>query len=292
MLRSPYRSMTLPDSTKKRDRLLGVLTDVENSAASVKSAAQKVVESATFSEGLARHLRPVIEGLPDDTSLPDSEWTNLTDAYGAHAKTWLDLAGWGSTASASTASVTLTTAVSPVFTSYVIKTTPSLDAFHSFLLRPGLIDEVRAAMHEFDLDKAHEASRSALDLLDEAHAALVRPPTASPSPAAVLILARESTQAAIATLLRRRPRQDAAGRPADKIASIGDQCGKDGLEPAHFERIGRDFTTILSQLSESKQAALELKEIERLFHEVLRFFRALLESLDCSKLRSDRAIRL
>jgi hypothetical protein len=174
---------------------------------------------------------------------------------------------------------------SPVLSSFIPGGSPALTTFKFHLQRPSLVDEVRQAMRRFDLDQGPPGNRSALDLLNEAVATHARPPSATPSPAGVLLPARESLNVALAELLRRRPQQKRAASPESKVASIGAQCGLDRLPLDHFELLGRELRTLLDKLSGGKQDSVPVPEIARLLDEVLHFHKAFLSSLNRAKLR-------
>ena len=275
--------------SKKKRGLLRALSDAEESADSLKERAREVAEAANYSAGLARHLRPVIDAVEDDQALPADFWTDMTDAWESYTdqtQATVDLMGWASTSSATTASVTLTTFVnSPSLITHIGRKSRPVQELSSYLHRPSLIDEVRTALRDFDLDKESSGNRSAVDLLNEAADALSLPTANSAGATAVLLSARESILTAIANLLRRRPGQEPAKRNQEKVVSIGAQCGRDGLALTHFERLGRDLAILLDQLSAAKQAALDLPGVTRHFDEVLQFFKAFLASIDQSKLR-------
>ena len=274
--------------TKKRDKLLDVLTETETTASSLKERAQEVVGSAEFSEGLARHLRPVIESVSDDSALPSQVWTDLTEAWEANnvqTASAINIMASAPSSSATTAAATLTTTASTRILSAWTKREPEqFEALRSFLHRPSLIEQAKALSRQLALDHTYVGSRSALQLLGDAAAALARPAGPSPAPTGVLITAREAVQVALASLLKRRPRQEPTGKPVAKVVSIGEQCGWEGFQPGHFERIGRDLTRLLSRLSAGKDRDFDSNEVQGLWDEVLQFFVAFLGSLDPGKL--------
>jgi hypothetical protein len=276
-----------PDRKKE---LLRILDDAERAASSVKSKGHDLVESATYSEGLVQHLRPVLQDLPDDSALPAETWEDLIDAWEGHAVQLGSVFKVMHSAEplffATGAAASLTTTTSSIaFSSYVIKPSPSLDALNSYLVRPSLLDEVRGALRRLELDRIRPGTRSPLSLLDEAADAIARPSASPPSPASVLLPIREAILATVASLLQRRPEQERAPKAADKILSIGRQCGLDGLDTAHFERLGRALTSLLERLSGAKQSPLTRTDVNREFDSALKFLKAFLTSLSGSKLR-------
>ena len=275
-------------SDQRKRKLLEVLTNAQASAGSLKERAQTIGESAGFAEGLAQHLRPVIEAVPDDSALPGDLWADLTGAWEAQNKqatAMFTVMPSAPSSSATTAAATLTTTASARVLSGGVSPPQELRKLRSYLHRPTLIEEVRRLAGEFGLDHAHSGGRSALQLLEEAADAMARPATVSPAPTAVLITARESIQTALASLLQRRPIQEAAGKASEKVVSIGRQCGRSGLPPGQLDRVGRDLGRLIRRLSEGKERDLAPSEVAGLFDEVLQFFMAFLSSLDPSTLR-------
>jgi hypothetical protein len=147
------------------------------------------------------------------------------------------------------------------------------------------MDEVSEAFRRFGLDQASGGGRSPVELLKEAHSALSKPGDSVAGPAAVLVPARESVDSALAALLRRRPTQEPAGTPLEKVSSIGRQAGIQGLPSGHFERLGAEVVELRNRLSGAKQAQMSDVEVRRLFDTVLRYFESLLAGLDLAKLR-------
>ncbi|PYM23226.1 MAG: hypothetical protein DMD78_12530 [Candidatus Rokuibacteriota bacterium] len=124
-----------------------------------------------------------------------------------------------------------------------------------------------------------------MELLNEARAALELPAFQEGGPASVLLPLRECINGAISELVRRRPRQEPAGKTREKLASIGTQCGRSGLDKSYFDRIAADADLLLNQLSGSKQAGIPREHVNELFHRGLLFINSLLESIDESRLK-------
>jgi hypothetical protein len=272
-----------------KEKLLTVLGDAETSNAALKKKAQGVAEVAGFAEGLARHYRPIIEQLPNDSALPTQVWTDLTRGWEEQnrlATSAFSVITSAPSSSATTAAATLTTTGSTEMLTAWMPKSRELEALRSYLHRPDQVEKVRSLLRTFGLDRAATGSRSSLDLLDEASAALARPSGLSPGPTAVLIAAREAIQVVLADLLPRRPTQEATGKSGHKVVSIGAQCGRNDLPTDHFERIGRDVARLLDRLSAGKSGALTSDQVTTLFDEVLQFFEAFLESLELARLKS------
>lgn len=276
-------------SNDRKNELLAVLTDAETSAVSLRHRAQEVAESARYAEGLAHTLRPVIESLSGDSALPNDLWLDLTGAWRAQREqdvVTFNAFGSSTVSSATTAVATLTTtAASRVISEWVVPSDRHVETLKSFLHRPSLVDEIRQAMKEFALDSTHRGSRSPVDLLDEAASGISRPAGDGPAPVGTLIASRGSLEASVAVLLLRRPRQEPARNAKAKVVSIGQQCGLDGLNTDHFERLGNRYAKLLDSLSGAKQGAVTSGQVDAYFDEVLQFFSAFLGSLDHAKFR-------
>jgi len=139
-------------------------------------------------------------------------------------------------------------------------------------------------LKKLDLDHRAPDRRSPVDLLNEAREAMERPAT-DDSVTSILIPLRESIEAAIAELIRRRPQQEEAKKTPAKIISIGQHCGKAGLASGHFERKGDEAAELLNKLSGTKQAGLDRIRLTSLYQQGLLLLVALLESVDGSKLK-------
>jgi hypothetical protein len=174
-----------------------------------------------------------------------------------------------------------------VFVQRASRVDPAVVAELSALLhRPALFDEVLNQLRTFALDASPPGRQSAAEKLLEARRALERPAAESPAPTAVLVESRESINIPLDTLLRRRPEQEAAGKTVDKIVSLGKQCGLPEFGIDHFRRIGTDLAELVNRLSGAKQNTLDIGQVSKGFDDVLEFYRALLSSLDLSKLRA------
>jgi hypothetical protein len=147
------------------------------------------------------------------------------------------------------------------------------------------MDDVRNCMLRLGLN-IRVASRSTLELLEDAKLALDQPQTPNADEALpVLIALRESILSSLDQLIKRRSIQEPAGKIQEKIKSLGNQCGRPSLQSSFFDRLGTDGADLLNRLSGKKQATMPRSEIMNLFNEGLLFLRTLLEALDETKLR-------
>jgi hypothetical protein len=129
-------------------------------------------------------------------------------------------------------------------------------------------------------------ARSALDLLNEAQAALEYPVDKDVSPTSVSISLRESINAAITELIRGRPVQEKAQGWNDKVLSLGRHCGHSGVPTAQFQRLGAETENLMNKLSGHKQGSVSRDAMNELFIEGINLLNALLDSIDESKLKA------
>ena len=79
--------------------------------------------------------------------------------------------------------------------------------------------------------------------------------------------------------------QEPAGKPGEKIESLGRQCGRGDLPLAHFVDLAASAKRILDTLSGAKQANLSREQVSEVFYQGVTFLNTLLESLDETKLK-------
>jgi len=263
-----------------------VVQEADQANASVQSQAQQIVGDASLTRDLARPLQQWACSLPDDSALPGDSWQGLIGAWSANRdqarRLSLDLTR-ASTFSGTTFSSALTTSVTVTLSSGIINPPlPPIAEIQTILQRPVRFQEALQALTAFGLNVGFTGSLSATELLEAAHAALTRPSGSEVAAASVLIPARESLDAALAALLRRRPKQEEA---KSKVVSIGDQCAKDGFDAGHFLRLDSDLALLRKRLSESKQQIMGRWAISVAFNDVLLFLISFLKSLDSTKMK-------
>lgn len=86
-------------------------------------------------------------------------------------------------------------------------------------------------------------------------------------------------------LLRRRPNQEPAKGVGDKVKSIGNQCGRAGLDGAHFEHLAAQADLLRREFSEAKQAKLPRERLKELVNRGLLFLDAFMTSIDETRLK-------
>jgi len=256
---------------KMKDKLLRLLSHVESKAEHLEALGRDIVQSARLSRDVAGPIRDIALQVPSDGVLP-RDWARQLENW----QSWHDVAG---ELEKSGTAVKSFAAVSMAATSYSCATftTVPLTSFASLqieadiegararlrytLERFPLVDDALAEMRRLRLDAHGGNYRTPVELLDEARGALDRPAVQDGGPVSVLIPLRECIHSTISELLRRRPTQEPVVKVADKLASLGRQCSRPGLEEAHFERLGADADGLLNGLSSAKQVDMPRQQL-------------------------------
>jgi len=280
------------DPTPHKDHLLSVLAQTVDSAKSLQSQAQDAVEQAKRTGDVAASFKEVIAAAPSDNVIPAPMWAQLTKAWEAQrdqTKEGVRIFQGLPALSATTASVTLTTTLSvATFGPWLAQEgLVAANRFHAVIHRPNETQDALQGIDRFNLNAPGSLGRAPKDLLAEGYQALTRPAGILPSPAAVLIPVREALNTILAALIRRRSVQEPASKHADKVISLGRHCARTNLPSDHFERLAADYVRLQDRLSSSKQAALSPTEVTSRYDEALLFLKALLDSLDSSRLKAN-----
>jgi hypothetical protein len=144
-------------------------------------------------------------------------------------------------------------------------------------------DRVLELMRKFGLDQASPGKKSPSEQFKTAWTAFQRP-LIQDSPITSLIPIRQCINDAIAALLRRRPKQEAAKRPDDKIRSICAQLSWD-ISDERIESLAKRWKPLKKELSSAKQDDLRREESGSLLLRATLFIRELLLYLDPKKLK-------
>jgi hypothetical protein len=233
---------------------------------------------------MARPLHKWAVSQPDSALSPE-RWRDLTAAFDAvpdQGRRLSNNLSGASTFSGTVFSSALTTSVTVVVGGII--NSPEIAELNVTLERASRLDEAISALTAFGLHVGYPGSRSPTTLLAEAHAALAKPSGPDVLEAAVLIPARESIDAALAALLKRRPTQEEA-KPS-KVVSIGHQCGRADLDADYYPRLDASLVKLQQKLSGAKQKKMERWEVSIAFNEALLFIIAFLKGLDPAKLKS------
>jgi hypothetical protein len=281
---------------KRKDKLVRLLSDVETQAQRLETLGQDIARSARLSRDVVSPVRDLVSQLPADV-LTSGHWDRLVESW----RLWQIKAGELATShtavnSFNAVSFTVTSTSSEAI-AVVVRSSPlssqipadiesTMSRFHQTLERFPLIDNARSSMKRLRLDVRRGSKRTPMELLNEAQEALERPVSQEGGTVSILIALRECIHSTIGDLLRRRPTQEAAARFRDKLASLGRQCARPGLQEPHFDRMAADADVLLNDLSGTKQADLPRQQLIKLFHRGLLFLNALMNSVDESRLRS------
>jgi hypothetical protein len=271
-----------------RDELIKVVQEADQANASVQSQAQQIVADARLTRDLARPVKQWACSQSDDSALSSEAWQTLIGSWVANCEQARRLSlnlTQASTFSGTTLVSALSTSVHLEFDSVPLGNPPPapIAELRTILQRAPLFDEAIQALTAFGLQVGFTGSRSATELLTEAHGALMHPSGPEVAAASALIPARESIDAVLAALLRRRPQQEEA--KSGKVVSIGGQCRKDGFDADHFLRLEANLAILRKRLSEAKQQRMARGDVSAVFNEVLLFLIALLKCLDATKMR-------
>lgn len=286
--------MTDEPAKKKKEELLRLLEDVESQAQRLERLGGDIVLSARLARDVAGPVRELVSQVPPNDLLCNP-WERGAESWRAWQVGAGELETYRTTVNSFNA---LSLAVANTSSEAVISFTlppPSSQIqadveraqsrLRQTLERFPLIEDAVASMRRLRLDSRVGGYRTPVELLDEARGALERPIFRDGGPVSVLITLRESINAVISELIRRRPTQERAAKVRDKITSLGHQCARPGLEEAHFERLAADGDPLLNTLSQAKQAEMPRQEPNDLFRRGLLFLNAVLNSIDESRLR-------
>jgi hypothetical protein len=283
------------DSRMKKEELLRLIGDADAEAHRLESQAQEVVQFSRFIQDVTEPLRDIV-GLAPVDALALEEWDRQVEGWRSWHETTRQLSNSitaCSTYGALTEAVTNTTVsgVMPVFGDGLSALAPppafqaSKTKLFQTLERFPLFDRALASMRRLRLDWRGGNSRTPTDLLQEAKGALERPVIADGGPVSVLLPLRESIDAVLTELVRRRPTQGQVKGWSRKIVSVGGQCAMPAMPANHFERLGTDAETLMNELSGAKQTDMSRSQLAEFFNRGLLFLNALMDSIDESRLR-------
>jgi hypothetical protein len=266
---------------------------MEWKAESLEGLAQDTVQHARFARDAAGPMRDIVSQLPADSLLP-KQWEDQKQVV----RSWLEVAGQVQTTrtlintfgATSYAAINTTSSTLFMKVGSIQSPTPIMQVatakLNQIFERTPLVETARASMRRLRLDDRGESDRQTpLEILDQAKAALDRPSLPERESLSVLIGLRECINAAIGKLLLRRPRQEPASKPRDKLTSLGCQSARPGLRVGHFEGLATEWDSLSNDLAGAKQGRLSRQQVSELFNRGVLFLNALLESIDETKLR-------
>lgn len=283
------------DAAKQKEELIRLLGDVDQEAEKLEALGHDIVQFARFTRDVARPLVDLVTQLPE-SELPPSEWRRQVCGWQSWHESARQVQGSHTNVNSFVAlsSAVANTTVSGVMTvfsdaPYASPSPPPIEVPKTKLFqtldRFPLVDRAVASMRRLCLDTRSGGSRAPLDLLNEARGALERPAVGDGGTTSVLIPLRESIDATITELVRRRPSQGPVKGWNGKIVSVGSQCGRPSLPSGHFSALGTDAETLMNQLSGAKQAGMSRDQVSEYFNRGLLFLNALMDSIDETLLR-------
>jgi hypothetical protein len=153
---------------------------------------------------------------------------------------------------------------------------PERVAVNRALENSQVINKAKWCIRNAGLDQPGGGRKGAMELLGEAESDLK---LGSPRS---LIAMRECIHVIVGELNRLRPTQE---KVADRIVSIGQQCGIVGVAESTFRNLESDYRNIANELCAGKQDRVSRNELVGLFNRGAQFVVTLLSSIDKSKLR-------
>jgi hypothetical protein len=145
-------------------------------------------------------------------------------------------------------------------------------------------DHVLSLMRQYDLSRAPAGQKSPEELFQTAWAAFERPVSLGSPASTSLIPMRECINATVATLLRRRPKQEQTKR-TEKVLSIGKQIAHSTIPWSNIQSLQNRHDSIVDNLSAAKQKDFARDAWGDLLRRATLFLRELLETLDRAKMR-------
>jgi hypothetical protein len=281
-------TIVMSDEEKKAE-VIRLMESAEAEAEKVEVKAQHTAEAARLMRDVAKPIAQLYRAIPADGLPPggwDREIINLTRWHsGATAYQNLESGSFNMMSMGSVNSAYSTAAVYMIQNTQSPATKAAEKTISQALERANLADKTIASMQRLGLDRRSGNDRPALDLLIEAKSAIDRPVLGDGGPTSVLIPLRESIDAAITELVRRRPKQEPAKSWKEKVVSIGTHCGI-GMPAVQIDKLGDDTSALMNELSGAKQASMTRQQIMKYFQRGLLLLNTLLDRVDGSKLRA------
>jgi len=163
---------------------------------------------------------------------------------------------------------------------------PGMRPLVTLVKRISSASAVAQSMRALGLDTVHPGNLSAVHCLLSAEEALKRPFTDERYVTAVLLPLRESIEATVAELVRRRPTQEKiSGGWKEKIRSIAHHCGHSSLPPEQVELVAVTTHTLVDELSGGKRQQMPRDRIGEKFDQGVSLLRDIVALVDPTKLR-------
>lgn len=287
--------MSKKNSEDQKNKLLNAIDSATTESNKVTEQGQDIVKTANLQRQIAKAAKQIIYAIPDDSYLEKDEWELKTRQWNDTAEAFKQF--FDSIDSNTIISVTASNATGT--SGYVL---PAI--FNGELPRDkqSIIDNATLKLNTIidnsSWDKGIEdnfrrlgladdkhSHKSALSLFQAAHSALSTPSKGIVDASAVLIPAREAINRCLTDLLPKRPKQEPAGKTADKISSIAKQLKYDHFTDETINDLSCEAETLINQLSSAKQGNLLELQIHALFNKTKSFLMAFLSKIDDKKMK-------
>ena len=270
--------------------LLKIISENEEVMDEIQKMGKDLVQSTQQLKDVSRPFYTFVESLQDQDR-PKEWWNGQVGAFQAaklKADETLNLKKQGIILHA-TNSTCVNTVVSGINSFYVepddtksavFHIHPSINMIHKVVSSYPHSNSIKESLDRLGISKDDKDHKSSYRHLEDANAALGQ----NVSVISTLIPLRESINTTLADLIRRQP-QEKTGSISKKLVSLGRNCGFDGLDEAHFQRLAKRGEEVMDKLSDAKSANLKREEIIQVFNEGQTFFDAFLKSIDEKKLK-------
>jgi hypothetical protein len=273
---------------EKKEEAIRLMESAPAEAKKLEALSQQITEAARLTSDMAMPLAQIFKVIPTN-GLPPGGWDREISNWrtwhaGAAAFQGMGLGSFGVMSMGSVNSAYTTASMYVLGGAQSPATTEAYETISHRLERHDLTGKAIASMQRLGLDRRGGNHRPALDLLNEAKSAMDRPVVGDGGPVSVLLSLRQSIDAAITELVRRRPIQGPVRGWKDKVMSIGTECGIT-MPTGHFDKLGADADRLMNELSGAKEASMTRQQIMTYFHRGLLLLNTLMDGIDTSKLR-------
>ena len=282
--------------TKKKDKLLHILSDSEQDTQSLISKGRKIVEQGQFITDIAQCTKDFIKCIPDDSFLPQEKWDDQIFSWNS----WRERAADTNKALDETKPLVLiavdstNVATTAVISSIQVASLPkneqasarsAYDKYEKLLDQSNLIQEIEEEISRLSLTSSQPGREYILSLVQQADKAFKMPSLEGVSASAVIIPLREAINRTFADLLPRRQLQEKAKNPKIKIQSICKQCCRSAVDTRNIEQLVNQVDDLYDKMSGAKQHSMTRDQVRELMNRGLVFLLAFLRMLDENKLR-------
>jgi hypothetical protein len=231
----------MEDPAKQREQVIRLITAAEVEAKKLEALGRGITECARLAQDVARPMKEIWQQV-ETGRVGAEEWTRQIGAWNSWHETMSGLQAMQPAVGnfvAVTQGVT-NTSVSGISAVFIVgpgspappaaAETARRTLFRRLEQLPLAVEAI-ASMRRLGLDSRGGNANTPVQLLEEARGALERPVAGEGGPVSVLISLRESIDAVITELIRRRPAQGKVKGWKGKVTDIGGQCGRLGLRP-------------------------------------------------------------